>query len=127
MGVLNVTPDSFFDGGRWFDPEAAIAHGMDLIAEGADIVDVGGESSRPGAEPVEEAEALLPAMAHRPVSGTRGGGDDGGQAASRGDCHGSALVAEGVEHGNGRPEADGKVTERWMERMSQPNDRGGDP
>ena len=56
MGVLNVTPDSFSDGGLWFDPEAAVAHGRELIAEGADIVDVGGESTRPGAEPVEEAE-----------------------------------------------------------------------
>ena len=50
MGVVNVTPDSFSDGGRWFDHEAAIAHGRDLIAQGADILDVGGESTRPGAE-----------------------------------------------------------------------------
>jgi len=56
MGVLNVTPDSFFDGGRWFDTETAVAHGLDLVAEGADVVDVGGESTRPGAEPVDEAE-----------------------------------------------------------------------
>jgi len=56
MGVLNVTPDSFFDGGRWFDTDAAVAHGLDLVAEGADVVDVGGESTRPGAEPVDEAE-----------------------------------------------------------------------
>lgn len=56
MGVVNVTPDSFSDGGRWFDAEAAIAHGRALFAEGADVVDVGGESTRPGADPVEEAE-----------------------------------------------------------------------
>jgi dihydropteroate synthase len=56
MGVLNVTPDSFSDGGRWFDAGAAVAHGLRLMAEGADIVDVGGESTRPGAEPVDEAE-----------------------------------------------------------------------
>ncbi|MGH9224049.1 MAG: dihydropteroate synthase [Acidimicrobiales bacterium] len=56
MGVLNVTPDSFSDGGRWFDAEAAVAHGLQLVAEGADIVDVGGESTRPGARPVDEAE-----------------------------------------------------------------------
>jgi dihydropteroate synthase len=56
MGVLNVTPDSFFDGGRWFDTDAAVAHGLDLVAEGADVVDVGGESTRPGADPVDEAE-----------------------------------------------------------------------
>ena len=58
MGVLNVTPDSFSDGGLWFDAEQAIAHGRALVAEGADIVDVGGESSRPGATPVTEAEEL---------------------------------------------------------------------
>src|SRR3954447_5178711 len=58
MGVLNVTPDSFSDGGRWFDHAAAIEHGLQLVAEGADIVDVGGESTRPGADPVDEAEEL---------------------------------------------------------------------
>src|SRR3546814_12328576 len=52
MGVLNVTPDSFSDGGSWADPEAAVARGRALLAEGADVVDVGGESTRPGAEPV---------------------------------------------------------------------------
>lgn len=58
MGVLNVTPDSFFDGGRYFRHDAAIARGEEMIAEGADIVDVGGESTRPGAMPVQEAEEL---------------------------------------------------------------------
>jgi dihydropteroate synthase len=58
MGVLNVTPDSFSDGGRFLDREAAIAHGLSLIDEGADIVDVGGESTRPGASPVSEQEEL---------------------------------------------------------------------
>ncbi len=58
MGVVNVTPDSFFDGGRYLDHAAAIAHGRQLQAEGADVLDVGGESSRPGAKPVDEAEEL---------------------------------------------------------------------
>lgn len=58
MGVLNVTPDSFSDGGRWLDPEAAVAHGRQMAAEGADIVDVGGESTRPGARPVPEDEEI---------------------------------------------------------------------
>ena len=58
MGVLNVTPDSFSDGGRYLDPERAVAHGLEMVAEGADVVDVGGESTRPGAEPVAEAEEL---------------------------------------------------------------------
>jgi dihydropteroate synthase len=58
MGVLNVTPDSFFDGGRYLDPATAVAHGRQLVAEGADIIDVGGESSRPGATPVPEEVEL---------------------------------------------------------------------
>jgi dihydropteroate synthase len=57
MGVVNVTPDSFSDGGRWATPEAAIAHGLELLADGADILDVGGESTRPGAtRPLVEEE-----------------------------------------------------------------------
>jgi dihydropteroate synthase len=58
MGVVNVTPDSFSDGGRWFGAEAAVQHGLELIAQGADIVDVGGESTRPGAQRVSEEEEL---------------------------------------------------------------------
>ncbi|MFC5723751.1 dihydropteroate synthase [Streptomyces gamaensis] len=58
MGVVNVTPDSFSDGGRWFDTEVAVKRGLDLVAGGADLVDVGGESTRPGAARVDEAEEL---------------------------------------------------------------------
>ncbi|MBB1243807.1 dihydropteroate synthase [Streptomyces durbertensis] len=58
MGVVNVTPDSFSDGGRWFDTTAAIKRGLDLVAQGADLVDVGGESTRPGATRVDEDEEL---------------------------------------------------------------------
>jgi len=58
MGVLNVTPDSFSDGGRFADPAAALARARQLIADGADLLDVGGESTRPGAEPASEAEEL---------------------------------------------------------------------
>ncbi len=57
MGVVNVTPDSFSDGGRWLEPDAAIAHGRELLADGADILDIGGESTRPGAtRPLVEEE-----------------------------------------------------------------------
>lgn len=66
MGVVNVTPDSFSDGGRYLDPDAAVAHGRQLIAEGADLVDVGGESTRPGADPVgvdEEIRRVEPVIA----------------------------------------------------------------
>jgi dihydropteroate synthase len=58
MGVVNVTPDSFSDGGRWFGTDAAIKHGLDLVTQGADIVDVGGESTRPGAQRVSQEEEL---------------------------------------------------------------------
>ena len=78
MGVLNVTPDSFSDGGRWADPEAAVAHARELIAQGADIIDIGGESTRPGARRVDvdtEISRVLPVV--------------------------RALVAEGVDSAGG--------------------------
>ncbi len=65
MGIVNVTPDSFSDGGRFLRPDAAVAHALALAAEGAEIVDVGGESTRPGAEPVaveEELRRVLPVI-----------------------------------------------------------------
>jgi dihydropteroate synthase len=58
MGVLNVTPDSFSDGGQWFDTERAIAHGRALLTAGADIIDVGGESTRPGADELRPGEEI---------------------------------------------------------------------
>ncbi len=58
MGVINVTPDSFSDGGAWYGTDDAIRHGLDLVADGADIVDVGGESTRPGAQRISAAEEL---------------------------------------------------------------------
>lgn len=58
MGIVNVTPDSFSDGGRFLDPGAAVAHGLALVAEGAEMIDVGGESTRPRALPVAESEEL---------------------------------------------------------------------
>jgi dihydropteroate synthase len=62
MGVVNVTPDSFSDGGRFLDPASAVAHAEALVQEGADIIDVGGESTRPGAAPVDEAEEMRRVM-----------------------------------------------------------------
>jgi len=58
MGVVNVTPDSFSDGGLFFDPQQAVVHALGLIEEGADLIDVGGESTRPGAQPIDAAEEL---------------------------------------------------------------------
>lgn len=65
MGILNVTPDSFSDGGRFLAPDAAVEHAIRMVSEGADIVDVGGESTRPGAEPAstrEEMDRVLPVI-----------------------------------------------------------------
>jgi dihydropteroate synthase len=74
MGVLNVTPDSFSDGGCWFGYERAVGHGLNLVRDGADVVDVGGESTRPGASPVDEAEEcrrILPVIEAVADSGVR--------------------------------------------------------
>lgn len=65
MGILNVTPDSFSDGGRFFDPEIAVAEGIEMVRDGADLLDVGGESTRPGSDPVPletELDRVLPVI-----------------------------------------------------------------
>lgn len=65
MGILNVTPDSFYDGGRFFNPQKAVEHALRMVDEGADIIDVGGESTRPGAQPVsidEELKRVIPVI-----------------------------------------------------------------
>ncbi|MBO0803924.1 MAG: dihydropteroate synthase [Nocardiopsaceae bacterium] len=72
MGVVNVTPDSFSDGGRWFGTDAAVRHGLELVAQGADIVDVGGESTRPGAQRIaveEELRRVLPVITELVAAG----------------------------------------------------------
>ena len=58
MGIVNVTPDSFSDGGKFLKPDAAVKHALELISQGADIIDVGGESTRPDARPISETEEL---------------------------------------------------------------------
>src|SRR4051795_7522906 len=58
MGVLNVTPDSFSDGGKFATTDAAIAHAYEMVADGADLIDIGGESTRPGSQPVAENEQI---------------------------------------------------------------------
>jgi dihydropteroate synthase len=65
MGIINVTPDSFSDGGRFFDPEVAVAAGIEMATSGADILDVGGESTRPGSDPVpvdQELDRVIPVI-----------------------------------------------------------------
>lgn len=74
MGVVNVTPDSFSDGGQWFEPDAAVDHGIQLLAQGADLLDVGGESTRPGAERPsieEELRRVLPVIRRLAAEGAR--------------------------------------------------------
>ncbi|WP_372593183.1 dihydropteroate synthase [Actinotalea sp.] len=92
MGVVNVTPDSFSDGGRWFEPTAAIEHGLRLLEEGADILDLGGESTRPGAARVplaEERERVLPVLRALVAAG----------AVVSVDTSRAALADEAVQHG----------------------------
>lgn len=74
MGVVNVTPDSFSDGGRWFDADAAVEHALELAAAGADLLDVGGESTRPGAarvDPDEELRRVIPVIRELAARGLR--------------------------------------------------------
>ncbi|WP_315584507.1 dihydropteroate synthase [Actinomyces viscosus] len=94
MGVLNVTPDSFSDGGRWTDPAAAVAHARELIAQGADIIDIGGESTRPGAQRVDvdtEISRVLPVVRALVADGADGG--DGGAIVSVDTIHAATAEA----------------------------------
>ncbi len=77
MGIVNVTPDSFSDGGQYLDVSAAIEHGLELESQGAAILDIGGESTRPGAEPVSEAEELRRVVPV--IEGLRAAGAEGGR------------------------------------------------
>lgn len=92
MGVVNVTPDSFSDGGRWFEPAAAIEHGTLLLEQGADLLDVGGESTRPGAARPTEAEEL-----DRVIGVVRALADQGAQISV--DTMRSRVAAEALEAG----------------------------
>ena len=96
MGVLNVTPDSFSDGGRWAAPEAAAAHARELIAQGADIIDIGGESTRPGAQSVDvdtEISRVLPVVRALLADGTDGAGTAGSAVISVDTIHAATAEA----------------------------------
>jgi dihydropteroate synthase len=113
MGVVNVTPDSFTDGGRFAAPEAAVAHARRLLSEGAAVVDVGGESTRPGAAPVDADEELrrvvpvLEGLAGAPVSI-----DTSKAAVARRALELGAEVVNDVTALRGDPELAGVVAER---------------
>ena len=96
MGVLNVTPDSFSDGGRWAAPEAAVAHARELINQGADIIDIGGESTRPGAQRVDvdtEISRVLPVVRALLADGTDGTGTAGSTVISVDTIHAATAEA----------------------------------
>ena|SRR5436190_5837915 len=99
MGIVNVTPDSFSDGGLFLDAGAAIEHGRELIAEGAHILDIGGESTRPGATPVtqeEEIERVLPVIEALATSGARISIDTTKAAVARRALAGGATIVNDV-------------------------------
>jgi dihydropteroate synthase len=115
MGVVNVTPDSFSDGGLYLDPEAAIAHGLELAEEGAAILDVGGESTRPGAEPVaaeEEANRVLPVVERLAAESLRVSIDTSKLDVARAALDAGATIVNDVAAFRLAPELAGLVADR---------------
>jgi dihydropteroate synthase len=118
MGVVNVTPDSFSDGGEWLDPHAAIAHGRALVAQGAAILDIGGESTRPGAEPVGEAEELrrvVPVLEGLAGAGARLSIDTSKAAVAAAALDAGASIVNDVTALRGDPRMAALVAERGCE------------
>jgi dihydropteroate synthase len=123
MGVLNVTPDSFSDGGRFLDPAAAVAHGHQLVADGADWVDVGGESTRPGAEQVDEAEELrrvVPVVEALAGAGVRVSIDSRKEAVARAAVAAGATLVNDVSASLGQVAADLGVAWAAMHAQGEP-------
>jgi dihydropteroate synthase len=135
MGVVNVTPDSFSDGGLFLDAEAAVQHGLRLRVEGADVVDVGGESTRPGAEPVDEAEELrrvLPVVEPLAESGAKVSIDTAKAGVARAALAAGASIVNDVTAFRGSPEMAGLVAERGagcvlMHMLGEPRTMQRDP
>ena len=108
MGIVNVTPDSFSDGGRFLDPERAIAHGWHLIEDGADILDIGGESTRPGAQAItiaEEIDRVLPVIKGLKDSGVAISIDTRHAAVMRAALAAGAAILNDVSALTGDPES----------------------
>lgn len=139
MGIVNVTPDSFSDGGEWLDPATAIAHGHALVAQGAAILDIGGESTRPGAEPVSETEELrrvVPVLEGLAGAGARLSIDTSKAAVAAAAIDVGATIVNDVTALRGDPEMAALVAERGCEvclmhmlgqpRTMQRNPRYGD-
>ena len=130
MGVLNVTPDSFSDGGRHSTSEAAVAHGLQLVADGADWVDVGGESTRPGATPVDEAEELrrvLPVVEALAAQGVRVSIDTRKAGVARAAVAAGATLVNDVSSSLGDVAADLGVAWAAMHAQGDPATMQDDP
>jgi dihydropteroate synthase len=116
MGILNVTPDSFSDGGAFLDPDRAVARGRAMLAEGADLLDVGGESSRPGSQPISaalEIERVLPVIAALARDGrTTVSVDTTKASVARAALEAGASVVNDVSAGRNDPELLSLVAER---------------
>jgi dihydropteroate synthase len=115
MGVVNVTPDSFSDGGRYLDPAAAVEHGRQLIEDGAEILDVGGESTRPGADPVSEEEELRrvePVVSGLAAVGAQVSVDTSKAAVAAAALDAGAAIVNDVTALRGDPEMAGLCAER---------------
>ncbi|MDR0417461.1 MAG: dihydropteroate synthase, partial [Propionibacteriaceae bacterium] len=107
MAVLNVTADSFSDGGAWLDPGAAVAHGLELARQGADLVDVGGESTRPGASRVPaavEAGRVVPVVAALAAAGVAVSVDTTRAAVAEAALAAGAIVVNDVSGGLADPD-----------------------
>jgi dihydropteroate synthase len=118
MGVVNVTPDSFSDGGHFLDADAAVAHGRELIAQGADVVDVGGESTRPGAEPVsaeQEIARVAPVVAGLAGEGAQVSIDTSKLAVAEVALRAGASLVNDVTAFRADPELAGLVAESGAE------------
>ena len=136
MGIVNVTPDSFSDGGRFLDPDAAVAHGTELAEQGADILDVGGESTRPGAAPVpadEELRRVVPVVERIAAATTVPVSIDTTKAAvARAALDAGATIVNDVSAGRSDPEILGVTAEAGagyvvMHMQGEPRTMQADP
>ena len=135
MGIVNVTPDSFSDGGLFLDPDSAVEHGLELAAAGAGLLDVGGESTRPGAEPVPEAEELervLPVVGRLAAQGHDVSIDTTKLGVARAALDAGAVLVNDVSAFRFEPALAGLVAERevgccLMHMLGEPRTMQSDP
>ena len=122
MGVVNVTPDSFSDGGRWITTDLAVAHGRQLIAQGADLLDVGGESTRPGArrvDPAEEQNRVLPVIRELAAAGVAVSVDTIHAATAAAAIEAGAVIVNDVSGGLADPAMAGVLADAGVVYICQ--------